>query len=70
MSDLETFRAEARAWLEENCPPECARRWRATRMCAGADAISCFNPKRKSLDGALRGQGYTVPDWPKAYARW
>ncbi|MFY8075428.1 MAG: acyl-CoA dehydrogenase, partial [Sphingorhabdus lacus] len=22
MSDLESFRAEARAWLEENCPPE------------------------------------------------
>ena len=22
MSDLETFRAEARAWLEENCPAE------------------------------------------------
>ena len=22
MSELETFRAEARAWLEENCPAE------------------------------------------------
>lgn len=22
MSDLETFRAETRAWLEANCPPE------------------------------------------------
>ena len=22
MSDLEAFRAEARAWLAENCPPE------------------------------------------------
>ena len=22
MADLETFRAETRAWLEANCPPE------------------------------------------------
>jgi acyl-CoA dehydrogenase len=22
MSDLETFRADTRAWLEANCPPE------------------------------------------------
>ena len=22
MSDLDAFRAEVRAWLEENCPPE------------------------------------------------
>ena len=22
MTDLETFRAETRAWLEANCPPE------------------------------------------------
>ena len=22
MTDLDTFRTETRAWLEENCPPE------------------------------------------------
>jgi len=63
MSDLETFRAETRQWLEENCP-EGAR---------GSGPIS-IGSRRLDLgqDVALwlermAEKGWTVPTWPKEY---
>ena len=68
MSDLESFRAEARTWLEENCHPKCVPRLRGMKMSAGVVAISSFRAKpRKSGWSVCAAKGYTVPDWPKAY---
>ena len=37
MSDLDQFRAEARAWLEANCPPEMRQPVRDEDDVAGFD---------------------------------
>lgn len=68
MSDLETFRAEIRGWLEENCPPE-------MRTPAKSDADVCWGGRNFKFQSEAQRQwmevcaakGYTVPDWPKAY---
>ncbi len=63
MTDLQTFRQETRAWLEENCP-------------AGARGPGQipFGSKRIELEPDARlwlermaGKGWTVPTWPKQY---
>lgn len=72
MSDLETFRAETRHWLEENCPPS---------MRSGAPGITddsdnsiwggrkatWKNPEAKQWLDRMGAKGWTAPTWPKAY---
>ncbi|NNL90434.1 MAG: acyl-CoA dehydrogenase [Marinicaulis sp.] len=68
MSDIEEFRKEARAWLEENCPKE-------MRDGAGGEGNVCWggrNWKFKSDAQKLwlermAEKGWTVPAWPKEY---
>jgi acyl-CoA dehydrogenase len=68
MSDLETFRAETRAWLEANCPPEMRKPvlseddvyWGGRNATFQSDA-------QKAWFEACVAKGYTVPAWPKAY---
>ena len=67
MSDLETFRAETRAWLEEHCPesqrqPILRREqiWGGrNRVFPSADAQAWFE--------AMAERGWTAPTWPKEY---
>ncbi|MEA2833678.1 MAG: hypothetical protein QOG66_1880 [Methylobacteriaceae bacterium] len=68
MTDIDTFRTEARAWLAENCPP-------AMRLSLEDDEDRCWggrNWKFKSEDQKLWLQrmaerGWTAPTWPKEY---
>jgi acyl-CoA dehydrogenase len=68
MSDLETFRSETRAWLEENCPM-------SMRTPASNDEEICWGGKKfvyKSDDqknwlDRMASRGWTVPSWPKEY---
>jgi alkylation response protein AidB-like acyl-CoA dehydrogenase len=68
MTDIDTFRTEARAWLAENCPP-------AMRLPLEDDEDRCWggrNWKFKSEDQKLWLQrmaerGWTAPTWPKEY---
>jgi alkylation response protein AidB-like acyl-CoA dehydrogenase len=66
--DLETFRAETRAWLEANCPPEMREPVRsdADVVWGGRDQ-SKLTPAQKQWMDAMGARGWTVPDWPKAY---
>jgi alkylation response protein AidB-like acyl-CoA dehydrogenase len=64
MSDLDEFRAESRAWLEENCPPG-AR---------GPGPVSNGSTKIKITDKdtilwleRMVEKGWTVPSWPTEY---
>jgi acyl-CoA dehydrogenase len=67
MSDLETFRAETRAWLEAHCPesqrqPILKREqiWGGrNRVFPSADAQAWFE--------AMADRGWTAPSWPKEY---
>jgi len=68
MTDLEAFRAEARAWLEASAPPSLVgqpgsqldgvwggRRWRWA------------DPDRKAWLERMAARGWTAPAWPRAY---
>ena len=68
MTDLDTFRAETRAWLETNCPPEMRE-----PICSEADI--CWGGRNWTFQSDAQRQwlelmaerGWTVPDWPKDY---
>ena len=66
--DLETFRAETRAWLEANCPAEMREPVRsdADVVWGGRDQ-SKMTPTQKQWMDAMGARGWTVPDWPKQY---
>ncbi|MGN6817210.1 MAG: acyl-CoA dehydrogenase family protein [Sphingomonas sp.] len=66
--DLDTFRAETRAWLEANCPAEMREPVRsdADVVWGGRDQ-SKMTPAQKQWMDAMGARGWTVPDWPKQY---
>ncbi|MBW6522221.1 acyl-CoA dehydrogenase family protein [Sphingomonas sp. RHCKR47] len=68
MTDLDTFRSETRAWLEENCPPEMREPMRSDKDTAwGGRDQSDMTPAQKTWMDKMGARGWTVPDWPKEY---
>ena len=68
MSDLDTFRADVRAWLADNCPPEMREPMRdETDACWGGRNPIFKNEAQKAWMERMAERGWTVPDWPKAY---
>jgi acyl-CoA dehydrogenase len=68
MSDLDAFRAEIRAWIEENCPQEMRQPVRdEDDVCWGGRNWKFKNDAQKQWLERCVAKGYTVPDWPKAY---
>ncbi|HTR17719.1 MAG TPA: acyl-CoA dehydrogenase family protein [Acetobacteraceae bacterium] len=68
MSDLATFRAETRAWLLENCPPE-MRQPVVTEddvYWGGRNATFQSEAQRLWLE-RMAERGWTTPEWPSAY---
>jgi acyl-CoA dehydrogenase len=63
MSQIDEFRAETRAWLEENCPPG-ARGPGQTPY--GSKKIELAPDVRLWLE-RMAERGWTVPTWPKMY---
>jgi acyl-CoA dehydrogenase len=68
MPDLETFRAQTRAWLEAHCPPEMREPVRdESDACWGGRNPTFKSPAQKQWLDLMAAKGWTVPDWPKAY---
>jgi len=68
MSDPESFRAEVRAWLAANCPPEMRQPARTEEdICWGGRNCVFQSEAQKQWLERCAAKGYTVPDWPKAY---
>jgi acyl-CoA dehydrogenase len=68
MSDLEQFRAETRAWLEANCPPEMREPMRDDEdACWGGRNFKFKNAEQKQWLDTMAAKGWTVPDWPQDY---
>ena len=68
MSDLETFRAEACAWLEENCPAEMRTPVKGDEdVCWGGRNFVFQSESQMQWLERCAAKGYTVPDWPTAY---
>ncbi len=67
-SNLESFRADLRTWLEAHCPPE-MRDGQNTEetICWGGKTWEFSSPAQRAWLEAAAAKGYTVPTWPKAY---
>jgi acyl-CoA dehydrogenase len=68
MSDMEIFRRETRAWLEENCPPE--MRTPSTSesdICWGGRTFRFASQAQRTWMERMAARGWTVPDWPREY---
>lgn len=68
MTDLDAFRAETRAWLEANCPPEVRgpMRSEADMIWGGRDAVFA-TPGHKLWLERMGARGWTAPEWPVEY---
>jgi len=66
--ELETFRAETRAWLEANCPAEMRQPMRdESDACWGGRNAVFKSDAQKQWMETMAARGWTVPDWPKDY---
>jgi len=69
MPDLDKFRAEARAWLEANCPAEMRTPMKGEKdLCWGGRHFQFQSPAQKQWLDVMASRGWTVPDWPKEYS--
>src|SRR3569832_434473 len=68
MADLDTFRAETRAWLEANCPPEMRLPLKdeEDRVWGGRNATFSAPAQKQWLD-AMASKRWTAPEWPTEY---
>ena len=67
MSDLDTFRAETRAWLEENCPASMRTATPEEEVVWGGRRQEWVNPDSKVWMERMAEKGWTVPRWPTEY---
>ena len=64
----EAFRAELRAWLEENCPPEMRDgKTGEDAICWGGTQWRFSSPEQKLWMERAASVGLTVPRWPVEY---
>ena len=68
MSKLEEFRAETRAWLEDNCPPAMRKPVRSFEdLYMGGRNPEIAHPEQKLWCDRMVARGWTVPHWPQEY---
>lgn len=67
MADLETFRAETRAWLEANCPASMRTPMSEEEVVWGGRNQTFTNPDSKVWLERMAERGWTAPTWPKDY---
>ncbi|WP_427451717.1 acyl-CoA dehydrogenase family protein [Litorimonas sp. WD9-15] len=68
MTDLNTFRTEARTWLEDNCPAEMRTPMKGDKdACWGGRNFTFQSEAQKVWLERMVAQGWTVPTWPKEY---
>jgi len=68
MTDIDAFRADTRAWLEANCPPEMRTPMRSEKdACWGGRNFQFQSEAQQQWLEAMASRGWTVPDWPSEY---
>lgn len=67
MHDLEAFRAEARAWLEDNCPASMRTPMPEDEVVWGGRNAVFKNPDSKVWLARMADKGWTTPTWPQEY---
>jgi len=67
MADLDSFRADARAWLEANTPPSIRTPMADAETPWGGRRAKWTNPESKLWLERMAAKGWTVPTWPTEY---
>ncbi len=67
MQDLEIFRADTRAWLEENCPASMRTPMPENETVWGGRRATFANPDSKIWLDRMADKGWTTPTWPAEY---
>lgn len=67
MSSLETFRTQARAWLEANCPASLRGPAAAGELVWGGSRIEFDNEDQRLWFERMRDRNWFCPAWPEAY---
>jgi acyl-CoA dehydrogenase len=67
-ADITAFRAETRAWLEANCPPEMRQPMTSEDdVCWGGRHWRFASPAQRDWLQRMADRGWTVPTWPREY---
>ena len=66
-ADLDQFRAETKAWLEENCPASMRTSTPEEEVVWGGRKQEWVNPDSKVWMERMAEKGWTVPRWPTEY---
>ncbi|MDZ7827549.1 MAG: acyl-CoA dehydrogenase family protein [Gammaproteobacteria bacterium] len=67
MADLEQFRSETRAWLEDNCPESMRTPMPEEEVVWGGRNARFPNPDSKLWLDRMAAKGWTAPTWPVEY---
>jgi alkylation response protein AidB-like acyl-CoA dehydrogenase len=67
MSELQDFRADTRAWLEQHCPASMRTAMMAGEEVNGGSKIRSSNPDSYRWLSLMAEKGWTVPNWPTEY---
>jgi acyl-CoA dehydrogenase len=68
MVDLETFRQETRAWLEQNCPHSMRSPFKSDKdVCWGGRNWTFQSDDQQLWLERMAERGWTAPDWPVEY---
>ena len=68
MNELEKFRQETQAWLEQNCPPGMRTPMTSTAdACWGGRNIKFASDDQRLWLERMAARGWTAPEWPTQY---
>jgi len=67
MNEMDGFRAEVRAWLAENCPPEKRGQMGEDDHCFGGRKWVFKNEAQRVWLERMAARGWTAPEWPAEY---
>jgi len=68
VTEIETFRAEVRQWLEADCPPSMRTPITSSEeMVSGGSHISFRSEEQRLWFERMRDRGWFAPGWPKVY---
>ncbi|QXZ10358.1 acyl-CoA dehydrogenase family protein [Comamonas sp. Y33R10-2] len=67
MTELETFKQEVAAWLQENCPASMRRPIVSEEMVWGSSKLEFISEDQKLWFERMRDRGWFAPSWPKEY---
>ncbi len=66
-TDADSFRAETRAWLAENCPASMRTPMAEDETPWGGRQAKWKNPESKTWLNRMAARGWTTPTWPTEY---